>query len=818
MDKENDNGKKATNSNENPQLKNTENENDLSNDTADNHSVSEMAIEIADLRKDEHTMSISNKTSLENKRLEETTVGDSKAVAEADVVTMLYTELNKFFGSGNQLFTLEMPGRVLNQLDYAYPIENHNSSLLAKPYTVAENEFRLTNNMIDVAPIVQGPNGTRLSNAYFSAINNYIPRLKHLKDFIVDKMNLRLFLLQEITDVVDGKEITCSRMEFCQMMYMRYLREKYAWDQEKIDKHIKAKTADELDDYARWLATVAWTKDHELAGLFNDAVVRGYYHEIMTILGFLDVASPAGLLSAVKQNRRASARRSMDASMDVLPVQMQPSNWFRSLSPNFAPTDLTLGKDFLELELQAKQKLLSSLQAELRTLLNRHVGADELKSLEDAIRKAREGLEENEREFMKTYGAAAFNAAKVLLEVYTNGNMTKLPDVKITKEQKDSFAAVVGISEADAQKLIDGMVALYVNHMNYFVMFNELIELQRIMAQSMTRNHSHQIGIISERINLISREINQLQVILMSAIVKPSASNNDDSLLPIPRYNESNEFMEIVFSKKTLDTMMEKTEVSTFSQLRGSIGAFFINMSTNIESSMAQNKFISEMLKTDFTIGLRATKVTIDRGGWFDPHILTISQEYQRLNHSLAGAGLTVDKIYREFSNNDIFGSSGSFAATKDLTTAPDGTPYTFPAFPTSFVIVKDVVIKATMSASNEKDFKEFRKESSSAGASIFGMRLSGGSSRQSFMDYNKKSEGVVNYFIRIPGPQILAWFLQLPNMDMAVPYESLSDSEFYDEVMGSIKEFGDKLNDLNRHKNQRQSAEGVEITTVTLP
>ncbi len=69
---------------------------------------------------------------------------DTAVVSEADVTAMIYNELNKIFGSGNQLFCMEMPGRILNQLDYAYPMEDYNSSSLTKPYVIQENEFRLT--------------------------------------------------------------------------------------------------------------------------------------------------------------------------------------------------------------------------------------------------------------------------------------------------------------------------------------------------------------------------------------------------------------------------------------------------------------------------------------------------------------------------------------------------------------------------------------------------------------------------------------------------------------------------------------------------
>lgn len=112
------------------------------------------------------------------------TLGDGANIQESDVASVIYSELSRLFGQGSQLFCLEMPGRVLNQLDYAYPIESHNSSQLKKPYAVGENEFRLTDNMIDIAPIVAGPNGSRVSTSYDVIINNYAPKITDRKKSI----------------------------------------------------------------------------------------------------------------------------------------------------------------------------------------------------------------------------------------------------------------------------------------------------------------------------------------------------------------------------------------------------------------------------------------------------------------------------------------------------------------------------------------------------------------------------------------------------------------------------------------------------------
>ena len=168
----------------------------------------------------------------------ETKVGDNvQNISEASMTAMMYYQLNKLFGGGSQLFTMEYPGRSINQLDYAYKIENYNDSAIGKPYIVAENEFKLSDDMMDLAPIVQGPNGKKVSTIYDTAINNLTPKIDDVKDYIIDKMELRIFLMEPITDVIGDKEYTCSRMEFCQKLYLYYIENKAEWDKEKYENN-----------------------------------------------------------------------------------------------------------------------------------------------------------------------------------------------------------------------------------------------------------------------------------------------------------------------------------------------------------------------------------------------------------------------------------------------------------------------------------------------------------------------------------------------------------------------------------------------------
>ena len=108
------------------------------------------------------------------------------------------------------------------------------------------------------------------------------------------------------------------------------------------------------------------------------------------------------------------------------------------------------------------------------------------------------------------------------------------------------------------------------------------------------------------------------------------------------------------------------------------------------------------------------------------------------------------------------------------------------------------MVIKSTMKNFNEEHYKEFRKTTANTTSHIFGFRISGGYTTQSYMGYNKSSDGTVNFYMRIPGPQILGWFMELTAKDNASDYESLSKSDYFTDIMVALKDYREKLKEIN--------------------
>ena len=714
---------------------------------------------------------------------------------ETATIKSMYTQLNNIFG-GSQMFVMEYPTRGLNQLDYAYNIDDYNSSSLLKPYVIAENEARLADNLMDLAPIVQGPNGKKLSTEYQTVLNNYAPKIDDVTGFITDKMELRLFLLEKITDTIGDKEYTCSRMEFCQKLYLHYLEQKAQWDQEKYERNKKSVAENTLEDYASWLATTAWTKDKQLEALFNDAIVRGFYHEIMTILGFIDVASPAERLESAKTNMRTCVRRRVDGSGEIFPVTLSPTNWFRALTPNYSPKDLLTDPDFLRQQYFQKKSTLEMFKAELAALSSRQTNPADIEKIKKEMEDSKTELANIEKESFKTYSESQVQIAKLALQIASKGNIAgflvgKTAEQVVNTLDIDSIAQVMGLdvsegakesSESVVTNLITTMVDLYSNHIDYFNTYQKLMDCELIEVQNKTNDNQEMINILKERIAILTNEIKQLELILASGFLKEDETSKEESqdLFPTSKYDDEGMFSEIIITHKAENSSSSTSSSTVTADLSGNIGGFLWRSSANANYASSTHEFSKKVASSDIEIGMRVMKVTIERGGWFDPGIIDISSSYMHIRSNLnASNGPSADRIIN---------STNAKKVTEG---------YVLPGFPSSFLVAKDFHIKISNQNFTEEEFNSFEKASLTGSTNICGIRLSGNVAMEQSKKDSSHSESFDGLNIKIPGPQILGWFMELTPEDKSSQYVQLSGSEQFNTIIETLKDYRLKMKEL---------------------
>lgn len=739
--------------------------------------------------------------------------GITDAAAKKDALIMqIYQKIDSLLGGGptGQLFCMEFPARSLNYHQYEYDTDSR-TSVVSKPFTISDSEFRLVDDLFNVAPIVQGPNGNKLSIVFSELINNYVPKLKELHDFITDKVNIRQWLLTEITDQVNGEEFKGTRMELCKRLYAMYLDGKNKWDIEKGDEYDKRKKSNDLEGFADWLSRTAMVKDQELNNLFNDAVVRGYYHEVLTFLGFLNVSSSAEALETTKQNARNSSRRSLDESMDIFPVQLQPNNWFKAMKPNLSPKDLTMAKDLVIAQYKTKQNEVNQLQSYLVQLESANVSKSDIDKVAAAVETEKAKFQEAESNLIKQYGNGAVGLVKIYLNAQSGGMLgalKKMGDTKTPVLPSKPTAATgdpLGL-EKMAQETFDGILKSYIGTQEYLNSAERLAQLRAKAVDAESHEYQAEITRTKQRIDLIQSDLRYLATLAGGVLLpenkpntkkvpKVDANKNpvmdagnppkqivDEVEEPLPVLPTSQDetgtdgmFMDVVIDSSMDLSANTQSGISAASNSSWKVNLWIGSAGGQSSQQSATSSVENAALSGKFTLGFRVAKVTIDRGGWFNPSIFEMSRCFQRIAESMqASPNSTPGDADKILNKKTILDAISDPTVLDSLLRNKRGDKYMLPAFPIAFVVAKDITIRLEDSSSQDNFQKAIAEQSSSVGGGFLCFSASSASSSKSTSESSYHGVQANFTYIRIPGPQIIGWFMQMTPNDNATKYEVL--------------------------------------------
>lgn len=671
-----------------------------------------------------------------------------------DVMELIYEQVNKLFGAGNQLFSMEFPARSLNYSDYEYNIENCYSSL-TKPYPVQEAEFKLSDQLYDYESIIQGSNGEKLSSTYDTILNNFVPKLGDLKDFVTDKKRLREWLLKNVSaDGMDGKE-TMSRMAIAKELYNTYLEQENAWNKEKNDKYDDLKEKNKLEEYAKWISTEGRVKEEIINNYYNDAVVRGNYHEVLTMLGFLNVSSPAELLEKTKQNMRGCVRRSLDGSSDIYTVAIQPSDWFKSLKPNLAPKDLLMSKDALMSDYISKKKAINNLTAQLNDLEFKASQGKNADKLEKEIADLEAKIVEKENNIISSYGEGAVSAFKTALNIYKNatdpinkisGAVSSIQDsLEKGNAIPEGLTSVYALLEGAS---LDRVRNVCEHYREQTELTNDMEKLSKLKLELLETNSSDLTLMKNKtkmQINNLQSDIEFLKP-LVEGVVGIEATESDEKPSDLLPESEPDDFTDIIIKQEEVKAKSSIDEKSRVFSQNNKIAGWFSSYENKEQGSDTKKDFWEQNSDMDLQIGLRVKKVSFDRGGWFNPTIFKMSKSYYHLTDM------------------------------KRL----------LPSFPTGFVIAKDVTIKFKYGEQGSESCKQYLEVNNTSNGGILGFRCNNSNSSKGVNEtaYSGTSD---NYFyIRIPGPQIIGWFQQKTDDDISESYKAM-DNEMYSDVINDL-------------------------------
>jgi len=662
-------------------------------------------------------------------------------------VDQLYKNLKDLFQpGGEQVMIMEFPGRVLDESTYQFKNDNSIYSNVLKPQVVVEDEFRLTDAMFkidltkpsDNGYIVGGPSGMKVSTEYEEALSTMIPRFDDFESLFSDRQKMRDWLLEEIEDEIDGKPFKGSRMSFYDALSNRYESARSDWEKERMEKFEnahKSKNPEALDEYAKWMAFNAAPKEGEIAALFDDLVVRGYYHEVRRILGYIDVASPGEVLEESKTKQRQAAMLSLDESETIYPIQLQPVNWAKSLSTNFKPVDLLLSPKNINDDLMTKLAKKASLERQIQQLKKQPTG--DIEDLQEKVNKAQNAQDEATREMLKNFTEATFYAIRIAYNAYCKKNK-KDPDDKATvnaittdalNENNDESSNDQVFTDEDIAKFQKFQEQNIDNQINLDKANRELAYELEAHAQAEATDSSSALSLLEEELDQITLAINSLKQIALAGAkdVKPVAN---PSSLDSPLVGE---FADVIIKTEAKQTSEQTSMNASSSFSKTSVSFLFgsYGSSASSESSNFNENYNASTI--DMEIGMRVTKVTIDRGGWFNPEVL-------------------------EASRNMYSTSSGKFNDN-------------FSTYPVAFIIAKDVSILYKFKEEERKQYAQYAHEASESGGGFLCFGHSHGKSSTSHSKSAYVGETDEGVMIRIPGPQILMWILEKVPEDESTPY-----------------------------------------------
>jgi len=820
---------------------------------------------------------------------------------EQGIMQLIYNKINDMIGAGNQLFSMQFPAQPLNYRSYQYDTSDRNS-VLTRPYTVAEQEFRLSDQLFDISPITAGSNGEKLSVVYDTLINNLIPKIDYLVPFIKDRAGLGAFLLED-SGAKDEQNKPLSRIELCKKLYKEYLEEKNRWNEEKNKKFDELKAKENgLDEYAKWQSSYAVVRQEELNNLYNDVVVRGLLHKVLTILGYLNASSVAEQLEISKQKMRNSSRVSLDESMTVYPVQFQPNNWFKALSPNLNPEDLTMAKESIRDQFVAKQRELARAKAELQQIELLAANPDEIDRLETSVEASKQELNRAETALLNQYGEGVVGIAKIYFNVmsvrgavgdvipakakklgatddspaYINALSGAVKGIAATYEKQQTLTtAISNLSDLKAKKAqlesrdwkfnkvsLEQRVKELQTEVDYYSdiltgVFKEAAKVTRIDLERKSyvdQTLVYEIGIaptitggsfklkigsdltdsisvpqttedkptidygtlkgemekaIQAKANgaaledvsgspgywtLTITDMNtEKSIIAIEDALLPTITVKEPAILSTPPTEEEAEisgmFQDILLKISDSKQRDEQSLDTQANNTKWALSLWFASASGQSSSASAKATQRSSFFNQEIEIGFRVAKVSFDRGGWFNPQLFKMSHAFFRLADLRISPGITVDdvksksqtelKILTEY---DELGSDGKSDGKKDK--------YILPAFPVAMAIAKDITIKVKMTESTSESAKSVIENSSGASGGFLCFSVSSASSSKNSSEATFHGSHGEYYYIRVPGPQVIGYFLQFVPQDNSVPYTPLITSSGSSPVIDAFNLF----------------------------
>ena len=372
---------------------------------------------------------------------------------------------------------------------------------------------------------------------------------------------------------------------------------------------------------------------------------------------------------------------SLDGSMKVHPVQMMPIDWFQSLSTSFTIEDLTINADVIAQQLDIKSRQLDDLNARLALIQSNP--KQSIKDLEVKLDAAQEAHDKASADLSIRYTSNVISLAKTCIDENNKFSITDF--AAAAKASRIAVAAFDNIEE--------GMNKLTQTQLAVTQSSRALTALMAAKSLAEASDTAQEIVDLRVQMATLQGDITELTSRLQTLRYQPPpdiptnldtngnpkpSSVEDIDLYP-PETSSGGSRWQEMYMKHTVDTKYNaSSEQSSASTRSTNVSLFFGSYHSESSESQATSSTTSLSQSVDVEVGFRATLVTVDRGGWFQPQFFKQSSGFHCIDKNISWSKWPPSiKTFQDLVNNE------------EKTVFDDLSKGLLPAFPTGFIICK---------------------------------------------------------------------------------------------------------------------------------
>ncbi|MDJ0616206.1 MAG: hypothetical protein QNJ63_05530 [Calothrix sp. MO_192.B10] len=692
----------------------------------------------------------------------------------------IYDKINGLFGGKdpNQILCMLIPGTPLGDGEY---YDTSQGGEVAKARADV-----LVDNLYDICQITGSDNNKKLSYQYGSALNVLIPKLD--PELEKRKAELRGFLQSpykgEMMDA-EGNPIKGSYEDVFYSLQKDLVTAQEQWEKEQQEKKDELKTKYPNDikqvnnEYEEWYQQVAKGRKLEINDK-RDRCLAVFSDNEMNIINAILNSGTGAEIEGYRTELKNAGKESSVSYRTIYPVDLIPNTWTQALATNFNFVDLLSSPDFILQELENTQSQLSQEMGNLDFLDSNEAG--DIQQAAKAYQEAQDNYNTAQSDLTKTLSKNSIAALKIYFanrqpktaeeDKQASGQqfqeVTKLAEEiesgQTDQEKQDPGSEKLGpIRQEDWDTIQKGQLDLIDKQQNLTKTAQAVADasLDYIKAKG---THT-QTGRIASKINELNQKVDKLNRELMAASKNYDQGSQSGNLTS---YDDSGLFdtVTIDFSSSSLE---EKSNLAaSASQTSWNVDLFLGSAggSTSDSSSDFTQSHISK--DENIQIGFLATKVTIERG-WFEPGIFNLTKDMESVSEQKISLG---SPSQQDLQNPDTLNKYNDAI---------------FPAYPVAFIIAKDISIKFKINQSSVAAANKMIQHQSNVGGGF--LCFSASHSESSDQESKSLSSNVMgeNVMIRLPGSQIIGWYLEYTPKDNTT-HTSSKDNDTTNQFISAFK------------------------------